>query len=166
MRHCAGNGFIVQAVGLIESSPKPKGPNAVNGNRYLTLWLSAIGLHALHQIEESIAFFSWYVQNADHIALWARIVTVERAETWAQHPGWFAAGSVAQIVAVSLVALLLRRRETLTRYALTIYVAGLAFFLIWHVVIAWQAQSYAPVMVTCIGGLYLIPHWLWRLAKG
>lgn len=132
----------------------------MNANRYLPLWLPAIGLHALHQVEESIGFFAWYADNAAAIPQWARIIGVAHAQIAVAHPAYFVAASLAQILAVALIAFAFRRRETVTRYLLLLYIAGITFFLVWHIVVAWLAQSYAPIMVTCIGGLYLIPRWV------
>lgn len=149
---------------------KPRAPGRERGyidkmpsNRYFRVWPHVIGLHAIHQLEESISFFSWYVENAKNIPRWLLIVSVENAVQWVQHPAYFALASLGQILAVAVVAFVFRRRERLTRYLISLYVAGLAFFLVWHVVTAYLAHSYAPVMVTCVGGIYLIPTWIKKL---
>jgi len=138
---------------------------AIKENRYLPVWFPAIGLHLLHQVEESISFFDWYAANAGEIAPLARIVSVAHAEAWSRSPGMFATASAAQILAVCLIAFAFRRHEAATRFLLLTYIAGITFFLTWHIVIAWQAHSYPPIMVTCIGGLYLIPRWVFRILK-
>ncbi len=40
------------------------------------------------------------------------------------------------------------------------YLSGLTFFLVWHIAASYAAHSYALIMVTCIGGLSLIPRWM------
>ena len=38
-------------------------------NKYLSLWVPTMGLHALHQVEESISFWQWYIDFVDKIDL-------------------------------------------------------------------------------------------------
>ncbi len=40
------------------------------------------------------------------------------------------------------------------------YLSGLTFFLVWHIAASYAAHSCALIMVTCIGGLFLIPRWM------
>ena len=137
----------------------------MQNNRYSGLWFPAIGLHALHQIEEGISFFSWY---ADHAALmpgWIRIISASRAETWAQHPDLFALVSAGQIIAVSTLAMLFRRNEAATRFLLLLYLLGITFFFGWHILSAYLAHAYAPIMVTSIGGFFFLPRWFKTLLK-
>lgn len=132
----------------------------MRANRYAKLWLPTIGLHALHQVEESIEFFRWYRDNYEQIPAWLTIVSLERAERVVRQPELFVLASVAQIVAASAVAFASRKSERWTRSLLMAYVGGLAFFLTWHIVTSYLAHSYAPVMVTCIGGSFLVPGWM------
>ncbi len=136
-------------------------------NRYTKLWLSAIGLHALHQVEEAIDFFRWYRDNYHHIPGWLAILSLERAERVVREPGLFVLASTAQIAAASAVAFLSRKSERWTRVFLALYLSGLTFFLVWHIAASYAAHSYAPIMVTCVGGLFIIPRWMREvLAKG
>lgn len=132
-------------------------------NKYLKLWFPVITLHALHQLEESICFFQWYIDNAHKIPDWLLIQTTENAQTAVDNPEYFILASVAQIVFVSILALAFRRRENITRVLIVVYILVLSFFLIWHIAVSYAASSYSPVMVTCIGGLYLIPKWIHKL---
>lgn len=132
---------------------------------YLKIWLSAIGLHVLHQIEESISFFQWYIDSANHIPKWLLIQSVENAKTILVHPGYFVLASAAQIIFISFVAFLFRNNERVTRIILPIYLSGLTFFLVWHIVISYVAHSYAPILITCIGGIYFIPNWFYKFRR-
>lgn len=132
-------------------------------NKYLKLWFPVITLHALHQLEESICFFQWYIDNAHKIPDWLLIQTTENAQMAVDNPEYFILASVAQIVFVSILALAFRRRENITRVLIVVYILVLSFFLIWHIAVSYAASSYSPVMVTCIGGLYLIPKWIHKL---
>ena len=42
-------------------------------NRYIHLWLPIMGLHALHQVEESISFWQWYIDFVDKIPQWLQL---------------------------------------------------------------------------------------------
>ena len=42
-------------------------------NKYLHLWLPIMGLHALHQVEESISFWQWYIDFVDKIPSWLQL---------------------------------------------------------------------------------------------
>ncbi len=132
-------------------------------NKYLKLWFPVITLHALHQLEESICFFQWYIDNAHKIPDWLLIQTTENAQMAVENPEYFILASVAQIVFVSILAFAFRRRENITRVLIVVYILVLSFFLIWHIAVSYAASSYSPVMVTCIGGLYLIPKWIYKL---
>ena len=44
--------------------------------------------------------------------------------------------------------------------------AGLSFFLVWHILISYFTHSYWPVMVTCLMGVYLIPKWTKKVIRG
>lgn len=137
----------------------------VTTNRYIGLWLPIIGLHALHQIEEGIGFFQWYADNAHRIPDLLRIVGMANATRAVLHPEYFIVASIAQILSVSLIAYLFRRNEQVTRILVFLYLSGLAFFLVWHITTSYLAHSYAPVMVTCLGGMYLIPLWMYKLSN-
>lgn len=124
-----------------------------------------IGLHGLHQLEESISFFQWYIDNASKIPNWLLIQNLGNANKIINHPEFFILASIAQLSFVSLIAFIFRRKETTTKYLITIYLFGLSFFLVWHILSSYFAHSYAPIMVTCIGGLYLIPTWVKKIYK-
>lgn len=132
-------------------------------NRYLKLWMPIIGLHALHQLEESIGFFQWYIDNADKIPKWLLIVSVEHAKKLVDYPSLFIIASFAQIFFVLLLAFIFRRNEKITKYLMLIYLLGLSYFFVWHILASYLAHSYAPVLVTCFIGFYLIPYWLYKL---
>ena len=134
-------------------------------NRYFKLWLPIIGLHTLHQIEESINFFQWYVDNAHKIPDWLLIVNLSNANRLILHPAYFIFATIAQIFFVSLMAFIFRHNEKVTKTLIVLYLFGLAFFIVWHIITSYIAHSYAPVMVTCFGGLYLIPVWIYRIFK-
>jgi hypothetical protein len=132
-------------------------------NRYLKLWMPIIGLHALHQLEESIGFFQWYIDYADKIPKWLLIINLNIAKKIILHPEYFIVASIGQLFFVTLVAFIFRRKENMTKVLIFIYLFGLAFFLIWHILSGYFAHSYAPIMVTCLLGLYLIPNWTYKM---
>lgn len=131
--------------------------------RLLKLWLPIIGLHALHQLEESISFFQWYIENASKIPNWLLITSINNARIVITHPEYFILASLGQLFFISLLAFLFRHKEKATKFLLFTYIVGLTFFLVWHVLTSYIAHSYAPIMVTCIGGLYFIPIWINKL---
>ena len=132
-------------------------------NRYLKLWMPIIGLHALHQLEESISFFQWYFDYADKIPKWLLIINLNIAKTIILHPEYFILASIGQLISVTLMAFIFRRKENMTKTLIFIYLLGLTFFLIWHILSSYFSHSYAPIMVTCLLGLYLIPNWIYKL---
>ena len=135
-------------------------------NRYIDLWLPIMGLHALHQVEESISFWQWYIDFVDKIPQWLQLPRIaENAHLANEHPEYFVWASIGQIAVVVLIAFLCRKSEKATRIALGIYLAGLTFFLVWHILISYFTHSYSPVMVTCFIGVYLIPRWGYQLFK-
>ena len=129
-------------------------------NRYIHLWLPIMGLHALHQVEESISFWQWYIDFVDKIPQWLQLPRIaENAHLANEHPEYFIGASIGQLTLVAVFAFLCRKSEKATRIALGIYLAGLTFFLVWHILISYFTHSYSPVMVTCFIGVYLIPRW-------
>ena len=127
-----------------------------------------IGLHGLHQLEESISFFQWYIDNEDKIPNWLLITSIENGKTIINHPEYFILASFAQLLFLSLIAFLFRLKENSTKILQIIYLLGLTFFIVWHIIVSYIAHSYAPIMVTCIGGLYLILFWakdIFKLSK-
>ena len=136
-------------------------------NKYIHLWLPIIGLHTLHQLEESISFCQWYIVFVDKIPQWLHLprnaVSVLLAN---EYPEYFVGASVGQIAFVVLIAFFCRKNEKATRIALSVYLAGLSFFLVWHILISYFTHSYSPVMVTCLIGIYLIPKWITRIMSG
>ena len=135
-------------------------------NKYIHLWLPIIGLHALHQVEESISFWQWYIDFVDKIPQWLQLPRIaENAHLANEHPEYFIGASIGQLTLVAVFAFLCRKSEKATRIALGIYLAGLTFFLVWHILISYFTHSYSPVMVTCFIGVYLIPRWGYQLFK-
>ena len=135
-------------------------------NKYLSLWLPIMGLHALHQVEESISFWQWYINFSHKIPTWLQLPRVsENALLANDHPEYFVGVSIGQLALVALVALLCRKSEKTTRIALGIYLIGLSFFLVWHILVSYFTHSYSPVMVTCLIGIYLIPKWSYQVMK-
>ena len=135
-------------------------------NRYIHLWLPIMGLHALHQVEESISFWQWYIDFVDKIPQWLQLPRIaENAHLANEHPEYFVWASIGQLTLVAVFAFLCRKSEKATRIALGIYLAGLTFFLVWHILISYFTHSYSPVMVTCFIGVYLIPRWGYQLFK-
>ncbi|EGD34871.1 MULTISPECIES: HXXEE domain-containing protein [unclassified Capnocytophaga] len=135
-------------------------------NKYLSLWLPIMGLHALHQVEESISFWQWYINFSHKIPTWLQLPRVsENALLANDHPEYFVGVSIGQLALVALVALLCRKSEKTTRIALGIYLIGLSFFLVWHILVSYFTHSYSPVMVTCLIGVYLIPKWSYQVMK-
>nr|WP_314561043.1 HXXEE domain-containing protein [uncultured Capnocytophaga sp.] len=138
----------------------------MNGNKYIYLWLPIMGLHALHQVEESISFWQWYIDFVDKIPEWLKVSRIlENAHLANAHPEYFVWASVGQLSFVALIAFLCRKSEKATRIALGLYLAGLSFFLVWHILISYFTHSYSPVMVTCLMGIYLIPKWGFLLLR-
>lgn len=137
----------------------------MNSNKYLKFWLPIIGLHALHQLEESISLFQWYIDSANRLPKWLLITSLENAKKIILHPEYFILASAAQLLFVSLMAFAFKHKEMATKILLLVYLSVLSFFLIWHIVVSYLAHSYAPIMVTCIGGLYLIPSWVNKILK-
>ncbi len=136
----------------------------MNTNKYFKLWLPITGIHALHQIEESISFFPWYADNMNHIPHWL-LISSHIAKIAIAQPEIFILASFTQLSCVALTAFLFRHHEQATKYLLLFYILGLAFFFIWHILTSYFAHSYAPIMVTCFMGLYLIPFWLAKINK-
>lgn len=135
-------------------------------NRYIHLWLPIMGLHALHQVEESISFWQWYIDFVDKIPQWLQLPRIaENAHLANEHPEYFVWASIGQLTLVAVFAFLCRKSEKATRIALGIYLTGLTFFLVWHILISYFTHSYSPVMVTCFIGVYLIPRWGYQLFK-
>ena len=135
-------------------------------NKHLHLWFPTMGLHALHQVEESISFWQWYINFSHKIPTWLQLPRVsENALLANDHPEYFVGASIGQLALVSLVAFLCRRSEKATRIALGGYLAGLSFFLVWHILVGYCTHSYSPVMVTCLIGVYLIPKWIYQVVK-
>ena len=135
-------------------------------NKYLNLWLPIMGLHALHQVEESISFWQWYIDFVDKIPSWLQLPRIsENAHLVKAHPEYFVWASIGQLTLVAVIAFLFRKNEKATRTALTLYLAGLSFFLVWHILISYFTHSYSPVMVTCLIGVYFIPKWGVQLFK-
>lgn len=132
-------------------------------NKYLKLWRPIIGLHSLHQVEESISFFQWYIDVSDKIPKWLLILDTTNAKTAITHPEYFILASLTQIFFISLIAFLFRYKEKTTTVLIVIYLSGLSFFFVWHILSSYFAHAYAPVMVTCLLGLYMIPSWLYKL---
>ena len=56
-----------------------------------------IGLHGLHQLEESISFFQWYIDNESKIPNWLLITSIENGKTIINHPEYFILASFAQL---------------------------------------------------------------------
>lgn len=134
-------------------------------NRLLKLWLPIIGLHTLHQLEESISFFQWYIENSVKIPKWLLITPVENVRRMSIHPEYFFFATLGQLAFVSLLAFLFRHNEKATKILLYLYIAGLSFFLVWHIFISYIAHFYAPIMVTCLVGIYFIPIWVTKIIK-
>ena len=130
------------------------------------LWLPIMGLHALHQVEESISFWQWYIDFVDKIPSWLQLLRIsENAHLVNAHPEYFVWASIGQLTLAAVIAFLCRKSEKATRIALTLYLAGLSFFLVWHILISYFTHSYSPVMVTCLIGVYFIPKWGFQLLK-
>ena len=135
-------------------------------NRYIHLWLPIMGLHALHQVEESISFWQWYIDFVDKIPSWLQFSRIlENAHLANEHPEYFVWASIGQLTLVAVIAFLCRKSEKATRIALALYLAGLSFFLVYHILISYFTHSYSPIMVTCLIGVYLIPKWGYQLFK-
>ena len=119
-----------------------------------------MGLHALHQVEESISFWQWYIDFVDKIPSWLQLPRIsENAYLVNAHPEYFVWAAIGQLTVVAVIALLFRKSEKATKIALILYLAGLSFFLVWHILISYFTHSYSPVMVTCLMGVYFIPKW-------
>jgi len=111
-------------------------------------------------VEESISFWQWYIDFVDKIPQWLQLPRIaENAHLANEHPEYFVWASIGQIALVGVIAFLCRKSEKATRIALSLYLAGLSFFLVWHILISYFTHSYSPVMVTCLIGIYLIPKW-------
>lgn len=129
-------------------------------NKYLHLWLPIMRLHALHQVEESISFWQWYIDFVDKIPSWFQLPRIsENAHLVNADSEYFVWASIGQLTLAAVIAFLFRKSEKATRIALILYLAGLSFFLVWHILISYFTHSYSPVMVTCLMGVYFIPNW-------
>ncbi len=69
-------------------------------NTYFIMWFPILGLHTLHQIEESIAFFPWYQAHAHEIPSWLLITDPQHADLVIAHPEYFLLASLGQIFLV------------------------------------------------------------------
>jgi len=151
---------------FINELQQPGNNKKMRANKYLSLWLPIMGLHALHQVEESISFWQWYIDFGDKIPTWLQLPRIsDNAHLAHDHPEYFVGASIGQLALVTLVAFLCRRSEKATRIALGGYLVGLSFFLVWHILISYFTHSYSPVMVTCLMGVYLIPKWIYKVVK-
>jgi len=150
-------------LGNIVVLDKKRDMNAAR-NKYLKLWFAVFGMHILHQLEESISFFKWYVQYADKMGRWA-ILDLKIANLAIAHPLYFVFASLGQFLVVSILAFLFRKNEQAMKWLVFTYIIGLNFFLIWHIGASYIVHSYAPIMVTCLMGLYFTPKWLYLLFK-
>ena len=81
-------------------------------NKYLHLWLPIMGLHALHQVEESISFWQWYIDFVDKIPSWLQLPRIsENAHLVNAHPEYFMWASIGQLTLVAVIAFLFRRAK-------------------------------------------------------
>lgn len=119
-------------------------------------------MHVIHQVEESISFFDWYVVNLDKMGNWA-ILDERIANLAIEHPTYFVYASLGQFLFVSVLAFLMHHSERAMKWLVFAYIIGLNLFLIWHIGACYVAHSYAPIMVTCLIGVYLTPGWLYKL---
>jgi len=103
------------------------------------------------------------VDYVDEMPAWASIISLNNAKTLILHPEYFIFASIAQIFFASLLAFVFRHHEKITKILIFFYLLGLTFFLLWHIASSYIVHSYAPVMVTCLGGLFLIPVWMYEL---
>ena len=92
-------------------------------NKHLHLWFPTMGLHALHQLEESISFWQWYIDFVDKIPSWLQLSRVlESAHLTVAHPEYFIGASIGQLALVALIAFCAERvkkpRELLLEYTL------------------------------------------------
>ena len=79
-------------------------------NRYIHLWLPIMGLHALHQVEESISFWQWYIDFVDKIPQWLQLPRIaENAQLANEHPEYFIGASIGQLTLVAVIAFLCRK---------------------------------------------------------
>jgi len=119
-------------------------------NIYLKFWKPIIGLHALHQLEESISFFQWYIDCADKIPKSLLILNLNIAEMAVSHPEYFIVASVGQIVFVSLIAFVFRHKENITKLLIFMYHLGLTFFFS----LAYLSKLFCPLIRSNNGYLY------------
>ena len=120
-------------------------------NKHLHLWFPTMGLHALHQVEESISFWQWYIDFVDKIPSWLQLPRVlESAHLTIAHPEYFIGASIGQLALVALIAFLCRKSEKATRIALGIYLIGLSFFF----GMAHFDKLFYSFLFSCNGNLY------------
>lgn len=83
-------------------------------NKYIHLWLPIMGLHALHQVEESISFWQWYIDFVDKIPQWLQLPRIaENAHLANEHPEYFIGASIGQLVLVVVIAFYVERAKKL-----------------------------------------------------
>ena len=121
------------------------------------LWASMIGLHALHQIEESISFFKWEMEQIGKVPDWL-IINLKLLKWVGEYKqSNFFISSFFQIFIISFIAWIFRKNIKITKRLMLLYLTGLFIVFCYHILASIVAESPAPVMVTCIGGLYSIP---------
>jgi hypothetical protein len=130
----------------------------------LELWVAIIGLHALHQIEESMGFFRWVYVHIDELPKWVTF-NLKAFTLGMEKPVYFLIASLGQLFLTSFIAYYFRKRLRITRLLMLSYLIVLAIVFIWHIAGSIAVQSPAPVMVTCLGGLYLIPFLVARVLR-
>ena len=125
--------------------------------KILKLWYSIIGLHALHQIEESISFFHWELAHVGNIPDWLlfNLKLLDVVGDYQQQN--FFVSSFFQILITSTIVFAFRKNLKITKILMVVYLCLLRLVFSFHILQSIVAQSVAPVMVTCIGGLYILP---------
>ncbi|VTS19905.1 HXXEE domain-containing protein [Streptococcus dysgalactiae] len=128
----------------------------------LKIFLSIFFLHVLHQIEESLSFFNWYYSHHSDFGIFA-ILPREISKVAIQQPYYFIIGSCLQFIFTLILAFISLKRKKDLKLVSYLYIIGLDFFLIWHIISCYQPHLYPPIMTTCILGLFYTLKWLYSL---
>ncbi|MGT2893660.1 HXXEE domain-containing protein [Streptococcus downei] len=138
--------------------------NKIDSIKYLNVFLGVFFIHFLHQIEESLSFFNWYNYHYSNLGSWA-ILPASITKLVIKHPNYFILASFLQFLLIFTLAFISKHYKNGLKSFSTLYIIGLDFFLIWHILSCYNPHIYPPVMVTCILGLFYTPKWIYSLYK-
>lgn len=131
----------------------------------LGLWLPCLLLYAAHQLEESVGdYYAWVLAHEAELPLWADVNLSGLARVGAT-PARMLITSTVQVLAVSTVAYLVRRRLRLSRLLLNVFLVVLLVVFVWHLSMLTVIRSPAPALWTSLLGVLVAPILLVRVNR-